>query len=250
MAKLEPINNEQHKNLKVAAKRSLKHAAGQHIVPITAPEFSQGATSYPIFIVKDPESNRYRSVAMLGLETGENLFLKDELWTGIYAPQSIGMVPFSLGLDPAKEKTLTACVDVDSEYVGEDKELPLFDEKGEPTDLYKGVEESLGRLYNNEVSTERFIQELADKELLEEIELVVSLQSGEKKKIVGIYTVSEKKLQSLSDEQVLDFHKRGLFVPMHSMLGSVGQIHRLAQQRNLGDGAKVAGIQVTPVEAK
>ena len=129
MAKLEPITKEQHQNLKVAAQRSLKHIAGQHIVPITAPEFAQGATSYPVFIVKDPESNRFRSVAMLGLETGENLFLKGDTWSAIYAPQSVGMVPFALGLDPEKEKTLTACVDVESEYVGEDKDLPLFDEK-------------------------------------------------------------------------------------------------------------------------
>lgn len=250
MAKLEPVKLAQHKNIKVAAKRSLKHVAAQHIVPITAPEFAQGATSYPIFIVKEPDTNRLRSVAMLGLETGENLFIKDDLWSAIYAPQSIGMVPFSLGLDPEKEKTLTACIDIESEYVGEDKELPLFDEKGEPTELFKNIEDSLGRLYNNEVATEKFVKELADNELLEEIELIITLQSGEKKKIVGIFTISEKKLQSLTDEQVLDFHKRGLFIPMHSMLGSVGQIHRLAQQRNNSDREKIAGIQIVPVEQK
>ena len=122
--------------------------------------------------------------------------------------------------------------------------------KGEATDLFKSIEESLGRLYNNEVMTEKFIKELADNELLEEIELVVTLHSGEKKKIVGIYTINETKLQSLTDEQVLNFHKRGLFIPMHSMLGSVGQIHRLAQLRNATDAAKVAGIQVVPVEQK
>lgn len=250
MAKLEPVKAEQHKNLKIAAKRSLKHISGQHIVPITAPEFSQGATSYPIFIVKDPESNRFRTIAMLGLETGENLFLKDDTWSAIYAPQSVGMVPFALGLDPEKEKTLTACVDIESEYVGEDKDLPLFDEKGEPTDLFKSVEESLSRLYNSEVATEKFIKELEDNELLEEVELVVTLQSGEKKKIVGIFTINEKKLQNLTDEQILDFHKRGLFVPMYSMLSSVGQVHRLAQLRNASESAKVSGIQIAPVEQK
>ncbi|WP_448212352.1 SapC family protein [Colwellia sp. MEBiC06753] len=249
MANLVPLRKEQHQNLKISATRSLKHIAGLHIVPITASEFAKGAMSYPVFIVKDPETNRYRSVAMLGLETGENLFLDGDNWTGLYAPQSVGMAPFALGLDPEKEKTLTACVDIDSEFVGEDKELALFDDNGNETDLMKNIQETLGRLYENEVMTEKFIQEMLEKELLEEVELVISFQNGEKKKIVGVHTIKEPKLKELSDETVLDYHKRGLFIPIHSMLASIGQINRLAQIRNEKSDAKVAGVQILPVQA-
>lgn len=246
MAKLEPVSVEKHKNLKVASKRDIKHIAGQHVLPITAPEFAQGATTFPVFVVKDNDNNRYRSVAMIGLEAGENLLLtKENTWAGIYAPQTIGMVPFALGLDPEKERTLTACVDVESEFIGEDKDLALFNDDGEPSDLFKSVEDSLGRLYNNEVMTEKFLAELVENELLEEIELHVALATGETKKIVGLHTINEKKLQELADDKVLDFHKRGLFIPMHAMLGSVGQVHRLAQLRNTAEGTvKVSGIQV------
>ena len=81
---------------------------------------------------------------MLGLETGENLYLNEDKWEAIYVPQSISMVPFGLGLDPEKENTLTTCIDVDSKFVGEDQDNALFDEKGNDTDFYKGVQESLG----------------------------------------------------------------------------------------------------------
>ncbi|NMP30754.1 SapC family protein [Thalassotalea sp. M1531] len=248
MANLAPIRKEQHQNLKIAAKRSLKHIAGLHIVPITAAEYAKGAMSFPVFIVNDPETKRFRSVAMLGLETGENLFLDGDNWTALYAPQSVGMAPFALGLDPDKEKTLTACVDLDSEFVGEDKELPLFDESGNETDLMKNVQETLGRLYENEVMTEKFIKEMQDADLLEEVELVIAFANGEKKKIVGVHTIKEPKLRELTDEQVLDFHKRGLFIPIHSMLSSIGQINRLAQLRNERKEEKVAGVQIVPVE--
>ncbi|MFD2165768.1 SapC family protein [Thalassotalea euphylliae] len=247
MANVAPIKKEQHQNLKVAAKRTLKHIEGQHIVPVTAPEFAKASNSFPVFIVKDPESGRKRTVAMLGLETGENLFLNGDEWTGLYAPQSVGMVPFSLGLDPEKEKTLTACVDLDSEFVGEDKEMPLFDEAGEPTELLKNIEETLGRLYESEVMTERFIKEMEEANLLEELELVIGFENGEKKKIVGIHTVKEASLRELSDEQVLAFHKRGLFIPIHSMLASMGQLNRLVQLRNQRSDQKVAGVQILPV---
>jgi hypothetical protein len=80
---------------------------------------------------------------------------------------------------------------------------------------------------------------------LQELELHINFSTGENKKLVGLFGIDEKKLQELSDDKILDFHKRGLFVPIHAMLGSVSQINRLAQLRNLADSPqKVIGIQV------
>jgi len=250
MATIVPVKKEQHKNLKVSAKRNLSHAANQHIVPVNAHEFSQAGTNFPVVFVKDPDTGVFRSVIMLGLEAGENLFYRDDVWNAIYVPQSVGMVPFALGLDPEKEKTLTACIDLDSPFVGEDKEQALFDEKGEHTDFFKNVEDSLGRLYNNEVASEQFTKAMLENDLLQELELQIDFASGEKKKLVGIFTINEKKLSEISDEQVLDFHKRGLFIPIYSLLGSVGQINRLIQLRNDHSDNKINGIQIQPIKAE
>ena len=182
---------------------------------------------------------------MLGLESGENLFYKNEVWEGTYIPQGIAMMPFGLGVDPDKEKTLTTYIDLDSQYVGEDKENALFDAEGNDTEFYTNVQNSLGRLFDNENMTEKFMEELVANDLLQELELHINFSTGENKKLVGLFGIDEKKLQELSDDKILDFHKRGLFVPIHAMLGSVSQINRLAQLRNLADSPqKVIGIQV------
>ncbi|MCJ8320487.1 MAG: SapC family protein [Colwellia sp.] len=250
MANIVAIKKDLHQKLKLSNKRNLKHVAGQHIIPVNAAEFAQAASSFPIVIVKDPDSERFRSVAMLGLESGENLYYQEDKWLGLYLPQSIAMAPFVLGIDPDKEKTLTACIDMDSEFVGEDKDLPLFDDKGEETDVLKNVQQSLGRLYDNERLTDKFIKELVENELIQELELNVNAASGENKKLVGIYTVNEEKIAGLADDKVLDFHKRGLFVPIHAMLGSLSQVNRLVQLRNDSDGANIKGIQIKPVKAE
>lgn len=251
MAKITPIKKENHQNTKVASQRDLSHLARQHIVPVNAREFSQAQTSYPIVIVKEPESNRYRAVAMLGLEVGENLYYAENKWQAIYVPQGASMVPFALGLDPEKERTLTACIDEESEFVGEDKENALFDAEGNETDYLKSIQESLGRLYENEVATEGFIKELVDNDLLLELELQIAFNNNDNKKLVGLFGIDEKKLQELSDEKVIDFHKRGLFVPIHALLGSIGQVNRLAQLRNMSDNpVKVSGIQFRPAGAE
>jgi hypothetical protein len=251
MANIVPVRKDQHKDTKISTKRDLAHVANQHIAPISAREYAQAATSYPVVLVKDPESTRYRSVVMLGLEAGENLYYSDNKWDAIYVPQSISLVPFSLGLDPEKEKTLTTCIDLDSAFVGDDKENALFDAEGNETDFYKGIQESLGGLYDNEVMTEKFVQELIDNDLLLELELNINFSNNENKKLVGLYGIDEQKLQKLSDEKVLDFNKRGLFVPIYAMLGSIGQINRLAQLRNQSAAeVKVNGLQFRPVAAE
>ncbi|QOL26334.1 SapC family protein [Thalassotalea sp. LPB0316] len=248
MANFAPVKKESHQNLKVATQRGLPDISNQHIIATHAREFPQLATSFPIFLIKDGE--RFRPVLMTGLEAGENLYYKDGVLDSLFMPQALALAPFSLGLDPEKEKTLTTCVDLDSEYVGEDKDLPLFDEKGEETQLFKNIQEALGDLYNSEVLTEKFVKELVDHELLAELQLNIDYATGEKKKLVGLFGIDEQKLQALSDEKILDFTKRGIFVPMHAMLLSLGQINRLAKLRNETDGKKVVSLRVAPADAE
>lgn len=247
MANIVPVRKEQHQKLKLATTRNISHVAGQHIIPVSAAEYAQSSASFPIVFVKNPDSERFRSVAMLGLEAGENLFLQDGKWIALSMPQSISMVPFSLGIDPDKENTLTACVDLDSEFVGEDKDLALFEEDGKESEVFANVQQALGRLFDNERMTENFIKELQENDLLQELELNIALTTGEKKKLVGIFTINEEKIKNLSDDKVLDFHKRGLFVPIYSMLGSLAQVNHLVQLRNRVSENKVTGVQVVPI---
>jgi hypothetical protein len=245
MANVVPVRKDLHQKIKIANNRGLEHITNQHIAPITATEYAKAATNFPIFLVKQPEGTRYRSVVMLGLESGENLFYKNAVWEGTYLPQGIAMMPFGLGIDPDKEKTLTTFIDLDSQYVGEDKENALFDAEGNDTEFYTNVQNSLGRLFDNEKMTEKFMDELVANDLLQELELHINFSTGGNKKLVGLFGIDEKKLQDLSDDKVLDFHKRGLFVPIHSMLSSVGQVNRLAKLRNLANNdQKVVGIQI------
>ncbi|WP_019029335.1 SapC family protein [Colwellia piezophila] len=247
MANFVAVKSDKHQNLKVSQKRNLAHVANQHIITVTASEYAQASASFPIVLVKNPDSPRFRSVAMLGLESGENVYYQDDKWSALSVPQSIGMAPFSLGLDPDKENTLTVCIDVDSEFVGEDKDLALFEAEGKESELLTNVQNSLGRLYENEKMTENFIKELEENDLLQELELKIDLSTGEKKKLTGLFTINEDKVKSLAEDKVLDFHKRGLFVPIYAMLGSLSQINRLVQLRNQNNEVQVTGIKVEPL---
>ena len=47
---------------------------------------------------------------------------------------------------------------------------------------------------------------------------------------------------------MLDYHKRGLFVPIHAMLNSLNQVNRLFQIRNEHTEQKLTGVQITPAQ--
>ncbi len=248
MTKSIAINKEQHANLKVATQRNLTHIANQNLTTITAKEYGIAANNFPIFLIKQPEETRFRSIVMFGLEEGENLFCTGDLWNATYAPQSISMTPFSLGLDPEKEKSLTTFIDIESEYVGEDKDNALFDTEGNETDYHKNIQKSLSDMYENEVMTELFINELSDNKLLQPIEIHLTYNTGKKRSLVGIYGINEKALSELSAEKLTSFHKRGMLLPIYAMISSSAQINRLVQLRNLSVAEiKIQSIQVSLV---
>jgi hypothetical protein len=251
MANIVPVKKDKHQKLKLAEKRTLSHINNHHIVPISIGEYVQASASFPIVFVKDPGTEQYRSVVMLGLEASENLFYRDEKWQGLYMPQSLTVSPFTLGIDPEVETiepTLTTCIDLDSPLVGEDKELPLYDDEGNESELYNAVKQSLARIYENEKMTDRFIKELKANDLILELELRIQTSQGQTKKLVGIYTINDKKLATLDDETVLDYHKRGLFMPIHAMLSSLAQVNRLFQIRNEFTEQKLTSVQIAPAQ--
>lgn len=242
MANFTPLKKDKHQNIKVDNSRNLKQIAEQHILAVTVQEFSSLAATFPLFYIK--EGNNFRSVAMLGFETGQNFYYYNDKMNSLSIPQATAVLPFALGYDDEKENTLTACLDMDSEFVGEDKELALFDEAGEDSPLLKSMKEALGKIYQAEIQSENIIAELIKHELLIEYELLVNYEDGNKKRIVGIHNIDDKKLAALSDEVVLDFNKRGLFIAIHSMLISLGQVNRLVQLANHHSETKIANVSI------
>lgn len=242
MANFTPLKKDKHQNVKVDNSRNLKQLAQQHILSTTVPEFSSLAASFPLFYIKEGE--QFRSVAMLGFETGQNFYFYEDRMNSLSIPQATAVLPFALGFDDEKENTLTVCLDLDSEFVGEDKELPLFDESGEDSTILKNMKEALGKVYQAEIQSENFAAELVKHDLLKEYELLVNYKDGSKKRIVGIHNIDDQKLAALSDEVVLDFYKRGLFVPIHAMLISLSQVNRLVQLANHHSDIKVANVTI------
>ena len=83
MAQLVAIDNKNHLNLKVDAAKAELHGEGLHLVPAVMSEFTSMAVQYPLVITKNADTGQFVVAAMLGFESGENLFWRDGQWQGL-----------------------------------------------------------------------------------------------------------------------------------------------------------------------
>ncbi len=220
-----PLDKDKHSALKVNLKHNFSFAKDTHLAATTIREFAGIASCMPIVFVKEPNQGTLHTIAMFGFEQGANLFFKDDKWQAHVMPLSIQRFPFDVRPDGDK---LGVFIDEKAEVVGEEGEA-LFTEAGEPSEFLKTRHQMLGDIANSEIATQKFIKELQDLELLDEVQLTIQYASGQKRNVTGLTIISEQRLNELSDEKTLEMKKAGYLGAAYAMLLSLGQLNRLVQ---------------------
>ena len=65
-----PIIKERHANKKVKELADFNFADKLNVASIMVHEFSKAASIYPIVFIEDKENDKFKAVALLGLEVG------------------------------------------------------------------------------------------------------------------------------------------------------------------------------------
>lgn len=243
MSQYMAVDEKQHGQLKVNPPQDFSQAKEQHLIPLVVTEYTNAATSYPIVLVYNKELGRYRSMVLTSLVPGENMYYQPQDWDAIYIPKVILNHPFSLGLHPQDKDKLTVHIDMDSELVNHEKGLVLF-EQGDESQYFKNVQERLGNLYQAELLTGEFLQQLSQDELISPMQINLAFASGEKKKVVDMFTVDERKLLELSADKVADYHRRGYLAPLYALANSSLQLNRLFRLFNQKHSTGLEAMQV------
>ncbi len=234
-----PLDKDKHSAVKIIPKVNFDLVNNTHLAAATIREFAQLSGSMPVVFIEDPKTKNIHSVAMLGLESGQNLYYAEERWQGPHVPLNIQRYPFDIRPDGDK---LGVFIDENSDLISEEGQA-LFTETGEPTELLKNRQQFLGDLANSEVQNQRFIKQLVENELLEEISIRISYVSGQVRNVTGILAIDERKLVALDDDKILAMHKAGFLGACYSTMLSLGQLNRLVELSNKSDNP-VQSIQI------
>ncbi|WP_026377405.1 SapC family protein [Aestuariibacter salexigens] len=238
-----PLDKDKHAALKVKQQHNFEYSKNAHLSAASIREFAQLAGSMPIVIIQDPKSNNYHCVAMLGVEPNKNMFWADDRWNAPAVPWNVQRYPFDVRPDGDK---LGVYVDENSDLLVEDG-LALFDEEGNPTEFMRNRHQFLGDLANSEMMTQRFLKKIAELDLLEPIQLLLTYENGQQRNVTGMFSISEKRLHELSDDVIVELHKAGFLGAIYAMLMSLGQLNRLVELSNNTD-TPIRNLQLSVVK--
>lgn len=234
LSKVELLSFENHSDLKVGFSIEDRFSDIGATVKVLADELSKLVLDLPVFFTKNPETGQFELNALMGFAPDENLFFRDGEWKASYVPLDIRRRPFqallftekTLGADENGNPQVKVGIDVQSKRLADDGEA-LFNKDGTNTHYLNDVSGVLGAIVSGSQLTGVFIQTLADKGLITKAQLSVQSQDNRTISFEGLYCIDEEKLASLSQEDILNFHKMGYLQACYAMIHSLGHMEKL-----------------------
>jgi hypothetical protein len=236
---IEALDIQKHAKLRIKPNPDAAHARELNLAAVTLAELSATACNFPIVFIPAPESSAskvQRPVALFGLRPGENVYYGTESWDGTYYPLVIQRHPFVIGWDDrdgeGDGKTLAPCLNRRSDLVSEDEGIALFKPTGEETDFLQSRFQLLQEIFEGERFTEGFMRKIMELDLLVPITVIVQPENGEPRRVTGMSTLDERKLKTLTPEQVQELHQLDYLPACYVILGSLFQLHKLMKLRH------------------
>jgi hypothetical protein len=230
------LNYDEHAGLRVRTEHSAElgdAVMASFTVPI---EFRRIQHDFPILFRRDDESGRFSALALLGFETGENLFLEGKDWVADYKPLAMAIEPFLIGKSADGETPIQIHLDLEHPRVSTDDEgVLLFDSLGRPTPFLDRIGEMLEQLDIGYRTSGSFFAALERYDLLEPFALDVELRGGSKRRLVGYHLINEEKLRTLEPSIITELHSEGHLMPIFMALASLSNLPKLIALKSRRD---------------
>ncbi len=236
MTNISPLNSTKHLNISLKESNDYSRFSAQSLIPVIVQEFAVLATEFPIVFVKNSENGRFTPIAMMGIKNNLNLYCQSNSWTPSVTPAGFTNAPLTLMQTSQNSDEVMVCIDEESDLVSTVEGNKLFDASGEQTEYLKKRSNALLDLASFTQQTRDITKYFADLNLLTPKQLTVKLNSDSPKvNIDGVYTIDEKALNELKDEDFLTLKNKGLMPLIYAHLTSLHQIARLIIKQNQHD---------------
>lgn len=231
------LDNKAHRDLRVRAEAGADLGDGVMATLTVPSEFRSIQGHFPILFRREIDRNEFIAVALLGFESGENLFLDGDCWDARYRPLSLAIQPFLIGRPANGDGPGQVHVDLAHPRIATDGEgIRLFDADGAPTPYLDQIAERLGDLDEGYRASKAFFDALDVYELLEPFSLEVTLDDGSINSLVGFHIIDEAKLRALGAEALGALHADGHLMPIFMALASLSQLSALVARKNRRSG--------------
>jgi hypothetical protein len=202
-------------------------------LPLSYTEFAAACRDYPIAFVSGDNGKSFVAMAVLGLETQQNLFVAaDGGWdASVYLPAYVRRYPFCMTritVDGKEQAERVACVE---KRAINDRGEALHNAKGEPLPLWEERRKLLFEYEADLVRSDEMTHALAGLDLLETFNVQAIPNVGSPLAMTGLYRVAEHKLGALAPEKLKELTQQGILARVFAHLISLANFGRLLDRR-------------------
>lgn len=236
MARHALLNNVDHKDLKVVTRYSAELGHDVHAVVTFPTEYGDVQREYPIFFHRNEDSGEFQSVALLGLEPGENLFLDTGGWNASYVPGVVAKGPFLIGFQEQEvegevRREPVIHVDLDDPRVNETEGESVFLEHGGNTPYLQHIAGILRGIQAGMATTKPMVAAFEAHALIEPVNVEIDVHGDVKYELKGYHTISEEKLRALSGDALEQLNRAGFLHGAFMVLSSLHNIGKLIEMK-------------------
>ena len=236
MARYELLNNVAHKDLRVVMRFGHEFADDIGMVLAFPSEYAELQREYPIFFRKDRDSGEWQSVALLGFEQRENLFLQDGRWNASYLPGAIARGPFLIGFqeqrvdgEPRREPVIH--VDMEHPRVSSSDGEAVFLPQGGQSPYLQHIATVLRGIHEGTEFGAAMFAAFESAGLIQPMDLDVQLDETHRVSVSGLHGIDREKLAALDAGSLQRLNQAGFLEGAYLVLASLHNVRRLMAEK-------------------
>ena len=221
------LTSDQHRSIAVDTRARPEYGDTVNRAVALSAEFNELHREYPLLLRKTDEAPGFIAHAILGFEKDENLFVEGDRWISTFIPATLARGPFSLGYVRGEEKAeLRVMIDEQHPRLRADGQ-PVFLPLGGESPYLDGIKRVLQTVDAGLRADRVLYRELAELDLLEEVQITISVFAELRYDFSGYYAINQEKFAALGAEQLLRLHQLGILGLVYFLMSSLGNFQRL-----------------------
>lgn len=224
---LKPVTFDRYGEKSWERPNNYNFSKGDVIAALGATEITKTMMGTAVAFV--PENENFIPVAVQGINQGQNLMVdQNGRWREVYVPAIYRSYPFRLASNEEGKHFL--CVDENSGLVKNNKNgyEPFFEDSNKLSEHTNNAFQVLVDIERDRLLSVKICEALNYANVIEPWPLTVETK-GEKKEILGLFRISEEKLNSLEPEKFAELREGGALLLAYCQLLSMQHIQKLGK---------------------
>ncbi|MDY6949591.1 MAG: SapC family protein [Pseudomonadota bacterium] len=240
------LNNVAHHDLRVIARYGAEFGDNVGTVLTFPTEYGDVQREYPIFFRKDPQTGEFQSVALLGFQPDENLFVEDGAWQASYLPGIVARGPFLIGfqnqdVDGEVRREPVIHVDLDNPRISRTEGEPVFLPQGGNSRYLERVGTILQGIHQGLAISRAMFEAFDALHLIEPVNVEIKFNAEEQFDLRGLYTISEERLRKLDGDALFKLNSVGFLQGAFLVIASLNNVKKLIDMKHRRR-RKLAGV--------